>query len=314
MDLKFGKAPNERDENPSPPSEKKNQTSLLILLLILVVGFAYIYFFTDLIRPQEPVSAPVSAPKVVKKPLPSRKSDKVDVADETADAVSSKDATSGDKQQSVDVARSAKDGQQGKTGAVTVQPKAGTGKPGAKDDQHTKPVATQQKPVATTKAVPVPAPKAVVRSSGPWTVVAGYYQVEETLAADIVKMKNAGLNPLLTSGPKRPATVHRLIYAEYNSREQAKDAVQRLSNKGIDGFVSGSGSGFGVVVGSYSLLSGAQDEQKRLATAGVTVAIKKALVSLPTRKLSAGTYTDQTTAKNILNKLKAAGISTAVLE
>jgi cell division protein FtsN len=138
--------------------------------------------------------------------------------------------------------------------------------------------------------------------------------VEEALAADIVKVKNAGFNPLLTSGPKRPATMHRLIYAEYDSRDQAEDTVQQLSNQGVGSFLAGTGSGLEVVLGSYMLLSGAQEDQKRLAEAGITVVVKKALVQLPTRKLTVGTYTDQKTASNVLNKLKAAGISTSVME
>jgi hypothetical protein len=63
------------DFKPSNDStaEKGNQNILLVVLLILVAAFAYIYFFTALIKPQEtrkPAEAP--AQQVVKMPLPPR--------------------------------------------------------------------------------------------------------------------------------------------------------------------------------------------------------------------------------------------------
>lgn len=75
MDFKFSKDSGESQPK-DIPGEKKKQSPLLVLLLILVGCFAYLYFFTDLIKPQEPqktaeVAAP--APKVAKIPLPPRK-------------------------------------------------------------------------------------------------------------------------------------------------------------------------------------------------------------------------------------------------
>jgi cytoskeletal protein RodZ len=63
------------DFKPSNDStaEKGKQNMLLVVLLILVAAFAYLYFFTGLIKPQEdqkPAEAP--APQVVKMPLPPR--------------------------------------------------------------------------------------------------------------------------------------------------------------------------------------------------------------------------------------------------
>jgi cell division septation protein DedD len=74
MDFKFSKDSGETKAGEAPV-EKKNQNALLILLLILVGGFAYIYLFTGLIKPQEtPKPAAVQAPaaQAVKQPLPPR--------------------------------------------------------------------------------------------------------------------------------------------------------------------------------------------------------------------------------------------------
>ena len=83
MEFKFSKDSGDIEQYKAP-DEKKRQTALLILLLVLVGGFAYLYFFTDLIRPLETqksseIAAP--APQMVKIPLPARagEPEKVDV-------------------------------------------------------------------------------------------------------------------------------------------------------------------------------------------------------------------------------------------
>ncbi len=79
MDFKFSKKTDDSQQQEAP-GEKKKQSALLVLLLILVGGFTYVYFFTDLIKPQETQKiadspAPASAPQDVKIPLPAREGD-----------------------------------------------------------------------------------------------------------------------------------------------------------------------------------------------------------------------------------------------
>jgi len=60
-------------ESKDKTNDKGRQNALLLVLLAMVGGFAYLYFFTDVIRPQadnKPPEAPVA--QVVKKPLPPR--------------------------------------------------------------------------------------------------------------------------------------------------------------------------------------------------------------------------------------------------
>ena len=61
------------DADDQMPEKKSSQQLLLLLLLLLVVLFAYLYFFTGLIKPrgEEPKPQPV-AEAPVKKPLPPR--------------------------------------------------------------------------------------------------------------------------------------------------------------------------------------------------------------------------------------------------
>jgi cell division septation protein DedD len=74
MDFKFGKGSADGDATETPGEKKK----LLVLLLILVGGFAYIYLFTDLIKPKTEAAKPAEAPAAqqsAKIPLPPRNPD-----------------------------------------------------------------------------------------------------------------------------------------------------------------------------------------------------------------------------------------------
>lgn len=77
MDSKFSKDL-ENSSNQAVNSSKGNQNALLIVLLVLVAGFAYVYFFTGMIKPLKVLKpAEVQAPQVIKNPIPSRDSDPV---------------------------------------------------------------------------------------------------------------------------------------------------------------------------------------------------------------------------------------------
>ncbi len=172
--------------------------------------------------------------------------------------------------------------------------------------------AAQQAPVKKTAAPRTK--KLSVKTTGPWTVVAGLYLVEETLAADMSKIRKAGLTPVITSGTKQHVTMYRLFMSEYADRPAADQAVEKLRNSAGGGFVIQRGSTFDVYAGSYAVMSGAQSEQKRLLARGINVSIRKAQVMLSSRKLTAGVFTDLKDAEEALKKLKAAGISAPTLD
>jgi cell division septation protein DedD len=70
MDIKFGKDSEQQPQQPVTENKGK-QGAMLAVLLLLVCGFGYVYFFTDVIKPQqEQKAAEAPAPQVVKKPLP----------------------------------------------------------------------------------------------------------------------------------------------------------------------------------------------------------------------------------------------------
>lgn len=335
MDFKFGKK-NSGEDDQAAPSEKRSQTGLLLLLLILLGGFGYLYFFTDLIRPQE--QPPPSPPpqQVVKKPLPVR-----DSAATVASSAPDQKVEGGGQKQPVDQRKQPVSGELKGSEAAAVAPAAtlpekkvvakGAAVPTDVARQAKVPEKiSEAKPAAQVKVEPAVTSRAAKPSAtapaaggdgvavpsrnGPWNLVAGLYLVEEILAADIAKVKKAGLNPLLTGGPRRPVTMHRLFYKEYAEKGEGNSGLEQLRSKGGDGFLVQHGGRYELYAGSFALQTGAKEEQRRLAAAGVNVTIRQVQVSLPSRKLSAGMFTDRKLANDALAKLKNAGISNAFLE
>lgn len=347
MDFKFDKG--SADDVPQG-QDKGRQTVLLLVLLLLLGGFGYLYFFTGLIRPQEQPAPPQPAPQVVKQPLPARDGAPVQpqvAAPGAAPATPAPVAPAVAPAPPVTAAKPAaappvptaavKPAPVVPVAPASPKPAAPAAKPSEKQPvavgkpQTQKPATVakveQPKPAAAVKptpaqpvekkaAAPKPAMKraAPVKTGGPWTLVVGSYVVEERLAVDMAKVKGAGLTPVMTSGQRRMTTMHRLKYGEYADRAAAQQAVDQLKQKAGDGFAIQKAGKHEVFVGSYAQLESAQAEQQRLAAVGVKVNIQKSQVGVPSRKLTAGTFTDRVAAEAALKKLKQAGVGTPVLE
>jgi hypothetical protein len=309
---------------PVKVQEKGKQTGLLILLLLLLGGFGYLYFFTSLIRPQEAPPVPQPAPQVVKQPLPARDAASVNAIKSAAQVVppaapatavvpappskvpepkvAAVPAAKPEVKKAVPPVKSVGQPDSAKAAVVPAMKKAEPVKPVVVAKVEPKKIAPDHKKVVA------------IKSGGPWTVVVGLYVVEETLAADLSKVKKTGLTPIMTTGPKRPVTMHRLFYKEFTTREEAQKAVELVRRTAGSGFSIQRGDKHEVFVGSYAVLSGAQAEQQRLSATGVVVSIRKSQVPIASRKLTAGTFTDRKAADDVMKKLKAAGIGSPVLE
>lgn len=332
MDFKFD-AGSKGDAAPQG-QDKGRQTVLLVVLLLLLGGFGYLYFFTGLIRPQEQAAPPQPVPQVVKQPLPARDgvqsqmSSAVQTAAPAAPTMAPAQATTPAATSSAVPAKAPAVVKPAAPAAKPVAQKPvadakSTAKPAqAAQAEPVKPV-TALKPAVTPKvaakkaAAPKTSPKAAATAAkvgGPWTVVVGSYVLEEKLAADMARVKAAGLTPVMTSGQRHMTTMHRLKYADYADRDTAQQAVELLKRTAGDGFVMQKAGKYEVFAGSYAQLTSAQAEQQRLANAGIKVSLQKSQVGVPSRKLTAGTYTDRKVAESTLKKLKQAGIGTPVLE
>lgn len=367
MDFKFGKdADNSAGTKQAASGDKNRQTGLLLVLLMLVVGGGYLYFFTDLIKPQtEQKPAEPQAPQVVKKPLPAGTAPAVPekkdgaaqpaavaqvvpaaqpakeqpkAAQEPVKPEPAKAAATGKPQPAtVDAkahkpaetpksAAAAKPAAEQKAPAGSDKKTAAAGKKspdtaGARKVADAKPAAEKGKPAAVA-AKPAPAPvksaegvkpagkaTAVAKSSaGPWTVVVGSYMLEDAMAADLAKVRKAGLQAAVKPGDRKKTAMHRLFLAEYPDRATAQAALDKLKKNTSDAFVLGQGGKYAVYAGSYLLDSRAVSEKERLAAAGYGLTMKSAEVSIQSKSLTAGTFPDKKGAEAAVAKLKAEGL------
>jgi len=359
MDIKFSKDGGDAPKQ-AAGGDKGRQNVLLVVLLVLVGGFAYAYFFTGLIRPQQeqkPAEAP--APQVVKKALPPREGAPSPAAPATATAPAPAPAP-GAKQVPAPAAKpeptKAAPAVPVTAPVAKVAPKpkeepkkAEPAKPVVKQaapTQVAKPAQVVAKPVEKQQTLPEKKQAAVVQkkaaspapagkktaavkkaatkpekkitpepggaSGGPWTVVVGNYLLEEALAADLVRVRKAGFNAAVQQGARKKSPMNRLLLAEYDDRAAALAALDKLKRFTSDAFVLGQGGEHAVYAGSYLLDARAQSEKERLAAAGFTLTLKHAEVAIPSKLLTAGTFSDKKAAEAAVKKLKAAGLKASL--
>lgn len=343
MDFKFSKDAD--PENKQPDTEKGSQNSLLLLLLILVGGFAYLYFFTGLIRPQqEQQTAEAPASQVIKNPLPApagkdgavpaapavsatpeRKSPEPVPATTAAVQEPKKivetptvDPKSKKKELSAPAASATL-----KSSAVKEAKKASSSVP-VSVNKPTNAAVTPKAPkekthaVSGTKTVKASTGKPAIRVpdtsavEGPWTVVVGVYTLEDTMATDMVRVRKAGFDASVQAGPRKTMVMNRLYLSEFPERSAALSELNKLKRHTSDAFILEQGGAFAVYAGSYLLDARAASERERLAAAGYPLTVKRVDVSIPTRKLTAGRFSNRQAAEAALRKLKNAGLKPAL--
>jgi len=355
MDFKFSKDSDDHQLQEVAP-EKKSQGALVVLLVILVGGFSYIYFFTDLVRPQggtPPAPAPAAAPQVVKLPLPPR-------ADAPAAAVAKKT----DPPAATAVPQAAPKPPQ--TAAVVPPPaasppvkpapkvvappvkpadKKALPAPPAAKQEHLAPVSsadhaaagakkTAAAPTVPAKPVPVAAKKPVAakpevtadakhaapaHESGPaaeegnWNVLIGNYVLEETLSADMGRVRKAGLVPVVKSAARKKTQMNRLLFSEFSDHAAARAALDKLKAHTSDAFILEKGGTYAVYAGSYLLTERVSSEKERLQAEGFPVTLQHSTVSIPAQSLTVGPFSGKKAASAAVKTLKGAGIKASLI-
>ncbi len=345
MNLKFGNDSNDA-QHQGVAGEKKNQSSLLVLLLIIVGGFAYVYFFTGLIKPQatqKVADVPAAAPQVVKMPLPVREGESAVPEGKPAEkAGTPKAAAPAPVTAAVPAAKPAV--VPAKPAApptvakvapapVPVKPKEGPKKAEATktvDKKPVSPVSTDKNaekasvakaetkktvpadkknpPVKDDQAKPVPVVNAKKSSSDAWLLVIGNYVLEEALSADMGRVRKAGFEPVVKPAARKKTTMNRLFVSDFSDRESALATLEKLKRQTSDAFVIEQGGKFAVFAGSYLQSEAANAEKDRLKAAGFVTTLKHADIAIPSQSLSTGPFTNRKAADAALIKLKGAGL------
>lgn len=346
MDFKFSKDGGESPQKASS-GDKGRQNVLLVVLLLLVAGFAYVYLFTGLIRPQEPQKpAEAPPPQVVKKALPPRDAEApppvapppAEAKKESAAAVLTPVKSEPAKAaQAIPTAAApaAKETPKPKEGPGKTEPLKPEGKkplPAVAQKKEQKPAvakAEEKKQAPAEKRQPVAGDKKVAAAkaadtktrvkpgagegpAGPWTLVVGNYLLEDALAADLSRVRKAGLEATVRPGARRKAFMNRLFLAEYGDRESARGELDRLKRHTSDAFIVEQGGKHALYAGSYLLDARASAEKERLAAAGFSLTLRRAEVAIPSKVLTAGTFSDKQRAEAALKKLKDAGFKASL--
>lgn len=272
MDFKFSKD-QDGSSNQVVEGRKGNQNGLLILLFVLVGGFAYIYFFTGLIKPlkvQPP--AEVQVPQVVKNPLPARDGDPAK-SGATAATEAKKDTASTQPSP-------------GKNEPVEAAKSTPAASPAAKETPKPKEEAKKIEPLKPTvkKAMPIPPDKPVGAKA----------EVNKTVPTvkkqPVVAEKN---NKTADKGKAAGSAVKAVTPTAKPEKKPAAESVRASSGS------------WTVLVGSYLLEDALAEDLVRVRRAGLNATVlpggrKKAQMN----RLLLGQYDDRSTAKAELDKLK----------
>lgn len=279
MDFKFSKDPEDRP-NQAVDGGKGKQNVLLIVLLVLVGGFAYVYFFTGLIKPlkvQKP--AEVQAPQVVKKPIPARDGEPVKVgAAATAPEVKKEAAgPAAGKPEPPKVA-------QASPAAAPVAKEIAKPKEESKKPEPAKPAEKKPLPVMTEKQEQKPAAaKGADKKTAP---------VEKKTPVAVEKkdvaVKKAADKEMAAGGEVK-----------------VKKAVAKSEKKPAAGTGQVSGDRWTVLVGSYLLEDALAVDLARVRKAGLEAAvIPGARKKTQMNRLFLAEYGDRSAAQAELEKLK----------
>ncbi|CAG0961406.1 hypothetical protein GEOBC_00750 [Geobacteraceae bacterium] len=164
----------------------------------------------------------------------------------------------------------------------------------------------------TAKASAAPKPAAAKRA-GEYTLRIGEYVVPTAMEKDKVKVREAGLTPVVKQGVRKKEPMIRLFFGEYADQETARKELQRLQDATVEGFVLKEGGAYQVYAGSYFAQERATKEQERLAGLGYRLTLRKVNVAVPTVLLTAGKYGSRDEALKDAARLKKKGLAPSVI-
>lgn len=161
-------------------------------------------------------------------------------------------------------------------------------------------------------------PKAITKSkkAAPesWSLMVGNYVLEETLSADMGRVRKAGFEPIVKPSTRKKTSMNRLFVSDFNNRAAAQSALQNLKQHTSDAFIIEQGGRFSLYAGSYLQTESAHSEKERLKTAGFSTTVKHSDIAIPTQSLSIGPFNSKKMAEAALAKLKIAGFKATLLQ
>ncbi len=328
MDIKFSSEP--KNSHREVPAEKKKQGALVLLLFILIGGFAYLYFFTGLIKPQEAkktVEASAALPQIVKMPLPPRDAEmakpkegaspKPAVPSVVASTASAVKPVAPPPPPPPPAVRPA--AVPAVVSPVKVAPTPSAPKPKEESNKSAvvKPAEKLPQPAtaAEKKTKKVAAAKSSDKKSSDgrsWSIIVGDYILEEALSADLGRVRKSGFAPIVKPGSRKKSAMNRLFVSEFKDRSSAASTLEKLQRLTSDAFVIEQGGKFLLYAGSYVNKVAATAESVRLKEAGYATTLKSVDIAIPTMTLSVGPFANRKAADAARGKLQSIGLKVSI--
>ncbi len=332
-------------------SRGSSQRLPLLVLLLLVATFAYLYFFTGLIRPHgEAPKTPPPQTTQVRKPIPPRPVQGGETSATTAkprekqpaQATKEKPAPPQAQAKPAAVAAPQPPARSKQTVSPAVKParqapvkvaKAEAQPVGKKQAKippvPETPVKARQK--GTAKPVPTaaaPSPKAPAQAKvaspapavkpaageGAYTLLVGEFAVDREMKRELATLKKLGIDRLHEKKSVKVEAMHRLFLADFDTHYAADQEMQKLEKATGSAFILEENGRFSVYAGSYLHQNGAAAEMRRLAQKGFKVGIKTAKVTMPVTRVTAGPFASEADAAKEAGRLKKHGIAARVIK
>lgn len=306
-------------------SAGRGQLMQILVLLLLVAVFAYIYFFTGLIRPKpEAPKPPETVAQTVKKPMPPRLEtpQPAPAAQPEKPAQPAPPAPVKEAKPAPPEAKPVAPQAPAKAAApVKPAPPKAVAKPAPAGKVEEKKPAVAAKPE---RAKPAAAPKAeaeakphgkpapVAKAEGaPSTVLVGEFVGQKAYETAAARLKKAGLAPKVAKLEKK-AIMNRLQVGVYSDEASANAEVQKLQAATKDVFALPENGKYAVYAGSYANEAAAKTEKERLARQGVEVSIRKVSIAMPMYKLTLGGFKSSEAARQEARRLRKLGLPATV--
>lgn len=307
------------DPDDQMPAKKSSQR-LLLLLLLLIAFFAYLYFFTEVIKPRDSQSNQETiSQEVVKKPLPPRPDQGMQpvppAAKPAEPAVAAKPAAPEAKPATPTApapqARVAPRAPQAKpvAPAATAKEAKPAAKPAAVATAAVKPQTGVKK---TAAAAPQKLKSAAKQAVAAYTLdINGEFAANE-LGGVLAKLKRAGVGQVEKTTEQKSEPMHRLFMADFADRNEALEELQRLKLAAPSAFMLKESGRHTVYAGSFLREEKAVAEQDRLLSKGVKLLVRSARTPVAVVRVRAGSFPDKASADRAVKKLKKAGLSAKV--
>jgi cell division protein FtsN len=122
-----------------------------------------------------------------------------------------------------------------------------------------------------------------------------------------------GLAPLHKTELKKAKPMNRLYVGEYPNYDAGAAELERIKKLSADAFFIEAGGKYRVYAGSYYSSKMADQVRSGLEAKGVSTTLQKADVPVTVVRLTAGRFADKAAAAAAVKKLKATGLSPAVV-